>query len=234
MSPLTWQVDCSSKSVLVTAHGKLDPPSIGAFSTMLAGRDSQGAMLIDISAVPTAGMQTVQLLEAVQRRGATGQDTALVVAGPAPDEDGLLDGYRTVRPPMICCLADTKAALLAGGSTSRTLGDALLPIAGAARQGRNVVTEACVKWDRPELTGTATMVATELINYAAESARTMMDLTVAEYDRAMYIGVRHGTSAESGPSPPGNYGFCMINSVTTHWGFLPAGDDTMVWARLFI
>jgi hypothetical protein len=73
--------------------------------------------------------------------------------------------------------------------------DVLLPVSGSARQARNVITQACLQWQMPQLAAPASLIATELVTNAAEHAKTMIDLYVRHKSHHVVIEVRDGSSA---------------------------------------
>ncbi|WP_229071392.1 ATP-binding protein [Actinoplanes sp. DH11] len=114
----------------------------------------------------------------------------------------------------------------------------LEPLPGAARQSREVITEACGRWDQPELTGNACIVATEMVNNVVAHARTPMTVLLALDGDTMSVAVRDGSAVVprfTGPVAPTSYGgrgLLLIDSVSSRWGHLALADGKVVWARL--
>jgi hypothetical protein len=124
-----------------------------------------------------------------------------------------------------------------GGHVMPTITETLLPIAGAPRHSRNLATEACARWNVPELTAAASLVCSELISNVIDHARTMMTLRLSLGSTFLFIAVRDGSAVEPRivPVRPGalrGRGLQIV-AVTAHsWGCLPANDGKVVWASL--
>jgi hypothetical protein len=115
----------------------------------------------------------------------------------------------------------------------------LEPVVGAARQARDLVTEAYGRWDLAGLAGPACLVATELVNNVVVHARTPMTLLLGRHDATVAIAVRdHSAEVPHFAGPPvpvtsyGGRGMLLINSVARRWGSLALSDGKVVWAAL--
>ena len=114
----------------------------------------------------------------------------------------------------------------------------LEPVMGAARRSRELVTEACGRWDRPELVGAACIVVTEMVNNVVAHARTPMTVLLGLRGDAMAVAVRdHSDTAPQfrGPVSPTSYGgrgLLLIDSVADRWGSLALAAGKVVWALL--
>jgi hypothetical protein len=114
----------------------------------------------------------------------------------------------------------------------------LEPVMGAARRSRELVTEACGRWDCPEMAGPACIVLTEMVNNVVAHARTRMTVLLARLEGAMSVAVRDRstTRPRSGglpePTAYGGRGLVLIESVSSRWGYLPLHDGKVVWALL--
>lgn len=114
----------------------------------------------------------------------------------------------------------------------------LQPVVGAARQARELVTEACGRWAMPQLAGPASIVVTEMVNNVVAHARTPMTVLLALHGDTMTVAVRDHSSIVprfTGPVAPtshGGRGLLLIDSVAERWGSLAVGDGKVVWAVL--
>ena len=114
----------------------------------------------------------------------------------------------------------------------------LEPVLGAARRARELVTEACARWDCPDLTGPACIVLTEMVNNVVAHARTPMTVMLARQPDRMSVAVRdHSTTIPrfTGPVAPTSYGgrgLLLIDSVSSRWGNLALDQGKVVWALL--
>ncbi|GAB2628662.1 anti-anti-sigma factor [Paractinoplanes abujensis] len=122
---------------------------------------------------------------------------------------------------------------------SHRFGLELEPALGAARRARELITEACARWDRPELAGPACIVVTELVNNVVVHARTPMVVLVAAHGDGLSVAVRdqsdHVPTFSGSPVPPtayGGRGMLLIDSVASRWGSLRLDDGKVVWALL--
>jgi anti-anti-sigma regulatory factor len=115
---------------------------------------------------------------------------------------------------------------------------ALEPVVGAARRSREMITEACVRWDVPELVGPACIVVTEMVNNVVAHAHTPMAVLLAQQGDAMRVAVRDHSAYVprfTGPVAPTSYGgrgLMLIDSVAERWGSLPLDSGKVVWAIL--
>lgn len=114
----------------------------------------------------------------------------------------------------------------------------LLPVAQAARHARDVVTEACLRWDLGNLTAPATLIASELVSNVVAHAHTMMTLEIRRQDRHLWLTVRDGSSAppvprrEPGATTPGGFGLRLVAFSSADWGWWPEPGGKAVWATL--
>jgi hypothetical protein len=164
--------------------------------------------------------------------------------------------------PFVLCAPDGRTAeLLSGGVLHRipsfpsvaaagdhvaefrhslpSLSDDLLPVAGAPRHARDVATEACLRWDLPDLLGPASLIVSELVSNVIDHAGTMATMRLSLRPRYLTIAVRDGSTAEPvAPQRPvpleatSGRGMLLIDSVAHSWGWLPLEGGKVVWASL--
>jgi hypothetical protein len=114
----------------------------------------------------------------------------------------------------------------------------LEPVVGAARRSRELITEACARWDLPELAGPGHIVVTEMVNNVVAHAHTAMTVLLARHGDTMSVAVRdHSVSVPhfTGPVAPTSYGgrgLLLIDSVAERWGSLALAGGKVVWAVL--
>jgi two-component sensor histidine kinase len=124
-----------------------------------------------------------------------------------------------------------------------TITETLLPVHGAARRARDVVTAACIDWKVAEAVGPACQVVTELVTNAADHASTLIDLTLLYRRNDLMIRVRDGSLAS--PVRPGTppmhmaadagasgLGLRIVTALAFAWGFSLDKDGKVVWATL--
>jgi two-component sensor histidine kinase len=135
--------------------------------------------------------------------------------------------------------ADARNHLRAGRETLPWISDEVLPVSGAARQARNVATDACLRWDLPHLVGPASLIVSELVSNVVDHAHTMADIRISLRRRYLTIAVRDGASAPpvaSDPIPAGDIsagrGLLLVDATAHSWGWLPSEGGKVVWAAL--
>lgn len=228
--PLTWSVDTGPATTFVSVEGAPSTGSMTALRTVLAAHATRrrAPLLISLSGGATTEPRLFSLIAAL----ADCPDTPPVPIVLQSEDD---DPGRP-RMPMCRALAAAQAALLGEPSPDRTGDEQLLPVAGASRRGRDVATEACVRWDQPHLIGPAAMAVSELTSYATRHAGTMMNLTIATTPASLYLAVHHGRLAVRPGRPPGadptDRELLLISAIAGCWGFLPDGPDTIFWAAV--
>jgi hypothetical protein len=190
------------------------------------------ALLIDVFEVTVAEPAAVAVLSDVA--GDTADWPAAHLAICAPDSDGV---WKSSGLP-VWSSRSAAATALGPPEPSNRLSLALDPVVGAARRARGLITEACARWGRPDLTGPAVIVVTEMVNNVVAHARTAMVVRVALRGECMTVAVRdHHPNVPrfTGPVPPTSYGgrgLLLIDSVSRRWGNLRLDDGKVVWAIL--
>jgi hypothetical protein len=108
---------------------------------------------------------------------------------------------------------------------------------GAARRSRELITEACGRWNQPDLIGNACIVATELVNNVVAHARTPMRFLLFLDGATMSVAVRDRSAVIprfTGPVAPTSYGgrgLLLIDTIASRWGHLALNGGKVVWAR---
>jgi histidine kinase-like protein len=114
----------------------------------------------------------------------------------------------------------------------------LEPVVGAARRSRELVTEACGRWELTDLAGPACIVVTEMVNNVVAHAHTSMVVLLACHRGTMSVAVRDESTIVpkfTGPVAPTSYGgrgLLLIDSVADRWGSLSLDEGKVVWALL--
>jgi hypothetical protein len=114
----------------------------------------------------------------------------------------------------------------------------LLPISGAARDARDLVTDACIGWNLSHLIEPAALIASEFASNVVVHARTIMTVRVVVARPFLCLAFQDGSSAPPILRPPatgsaeGGRGLQIVESVSAMWGHhLDAGGKT-VWAAI--
>ena len=237
--PLAWTVDQAAGLDVVTLRGRFELSDTPRCRTALLKclAEQPRALLVDISAMELAEDIALALFTALARQAARWPGTPVLLCGPPPHVAELLERGRFGRVAVRSGVEQARREVVAGAMVTPSLSDQLLPVAGAVRHARNVITEACLSWGLPELVGPASLVVSELVANGVEHAGTMMTVQVSRRTRHMHVAVRDGSSAEpvinreAGLTQRGR-GLLLVDAISAHWGWLPAHDGKVVWASL--
>lgn len=234
-SEVAHRVDTGYAYPVVRLTGVLDaaaaPDVRSALLTVLA--DQPEAMVVDVSDLRLADQGAGAVFREVAGDNADWPGAHIVLsAGRDPDS------WHTTGLPV---WPDPRQAIAELGTPDpeHRLSLDLEPAIGAARRGRELVTEACGRWDRPELAGAACIVVTEMVNNVVAHARTAMTVLVARQGDRMSVAVRdhsakapHYTGGPVSPTSYGGRGLLLIDSVSNRWGSLHLPGGKVVWALL--
>ncbi|NED58299.1 ATP-binding protein, partial [Micromonospora aurantiaca] len=111
-------------------------------------------------------------------------------------------------------------------------------VAGACRRARELVTDACGRWNVPELAGPASLVLTELVGNVVRHAGTPMQVTLTLRRPYLRVAVMDGSPADAraaasrDPRAEGGRGLMLVRELTQRWGSTPVGAGKVVWAML--
>lgn len=132
-------------------------------------------------------------------------------------------------------MTDGRATAGADGRSLPELVDDIFPVAGAARRARDLATEACLRWDLPDLVGPASLICNELVTNVVVHAQTIARLRISLRPRFLTFAVRDGSAAEPRlikPGPSGGRGLLLVRGTADSWGWLPVDGGKIVWAML--
>jgi len=197
------------------------------------------ALLVDLSGMTVAQPVALAVFSAVVRQAARWPGTDVLFCAPRRQTADLMGGAsfrRLARFPSIDAACDH---IERGGHGMPTVAEDLLPVTGAARHGRDVATETCLRWDLPGLVAPASLVCSELISNVIDHAHTMMTLRLALGSKYLFIAVRDGSPAEptataSGPAVERGRGLPIVAATAHSWGSVPARGGKVVWASLLL
>ncbi len=233
--PLSWHVDSRDGSAVVTVRGGLDGKGgsalYRALVQCLAGKPD--AILVELSGMTVTDPDAAKIFSTIIQQADIWPGTPLLLCAPDPTTASLITHGTPESVPVFTTIADARAALTGG---DELITDIVLPVPGAARHARNVVTEACARWDLPHLTAPVTLVASELVTNAIEHANTVMTLQVRLRPRHLYLAVHDGAYTEPIPrhgpdaEPSGGRGLHLVEHASTQWGYLRQTDGKVVWA----
>lgn len=233
-SEVRHPVDRDQAHPLVRLTGVLDDENAASIRSVLLGvlANQPEAVVVDVAGlrVPDAGALAVLRDVLAETRDWPGSHLALCGAADAA-------AWKPSGWPVWPDAAGAFAAL-GDPDRERRVGIDLEPVVGAARRSREMITEACGRWEHPDLTGDACIVATELVNNVVAHARTPMRVLLALHGDAMSVAVRDGSPTLprfTGPVSPTSYGgrgLLLIDTVSSRWGHLGLPDGKVVWALL--
>ncbi|MBU2662968.1 ATP-binding protein [Actinoplanes bogorensis] len=108
---------------------------------------------------------------------------------------------------------------------------------------RNLVSDACLAWDRVELLHPSRSVMSELVNNAIEHAGTEMTVVVSLRGAGLHLSVADGVAApprviklsrvrRDQPLDERGRGLQVVSALAVAWGSLPTRTGKVVWATL--
>jgi len=197
--------------------------------------EQPAALFVDLAGLSVEEPLALAVFSAVSRQAARWPGIPVLYCAPTAPVRRMLANGAQRRLPMAETVSLAVEMVGADGRSMPSLIDDLLPISGAARQARNIATEACVLWGLPDLVGAASVIASELVTNVVEHAGTMATLRVSLVPRFVTIGVRDGSTEEPrrvNPNPSGGRGLMLVEAMSHSWGWLPVDGGKVVWASL--
>ena len=234
-SKVRQQVDGGPEYPVVRVAGVLDAATAPTVRSCLLGllAEQPEALVVDVRQLAVGERAAVGVLRELARDAADwpGCHLLLCAGSDAP-------AWRDTGLPVWPAPEEALAALGAP-EPRRFLRTPLEPVIGAARRSRELVTEACGRWDLPDLAGPACIVVTEMVNNVIAHAHTSMTVLLALRGESMSVAVRdhstlvpHFTGSPVPVTSYGGRGLLLIDSVAQRWGSLPLDDGKVVWALL--
>ena len=102
-----------------------------------------------------------------------------------------------------------------------------------------MVTDACLRWNVPDLVAPAALIISELVSNVVDHAHTLMTVQVAHRDSHLYLAVHDGASAPPAPGEGGGdrlplrgRGLMLVAAAATTWGYEHRDDGKVVWATV--
>ena len=228
-------VDAGQAYPLVRLTGVLDLQTASEVRSALLdvlARQPQ-AVVVDVAELDVAQPDATAVLRDVHRETAEWPGAHLALCDPRDARVWRDTGWPVWR--------DRTEAFVALGTPDlgQRLSLDLDPVAGAARRGREVITQACARWELTDLTGSACIVATEMVNNVVAHAGTPMTVLLAVHGSGLSVAVRDQSpilpTYTGTPVPPtahGGRGMLLIDSVASRWGSLVLAGGKVVWALL--
>ncbi|GIJ09546.1 ATP-binding protein [Micromonospora andamanensis] len=237
-SRITCQVDDGAHVTVVRLAGTLDMTSMRqAYAHLEACLARQpDALVVDLSGLAVREHLAVSVFAAAARRAAGWPVVPLVLCAPRPDAAVCLAETTACRVVPVRDNCD-EASRVADATAVTRLRLRLDPVAAACRRARELVADACARWNLPEAVGPASVVLSELVGNVVRHAGTPMQVTVTLRRPWLHLAVVDGSSAavlpgESGQRDEGGRGLLLVRELADRWGSAPAGDGKAVWATL--
>lgn len=233
-SEVRHRVDADQAFPLVRLTGVLDrgtaPQVRAALLDVLA--DQPAAIVVDVADLRPAQPEAVAVLREVRRETADWPAARLALCDPHDTGRWQDTGWPV--------WSDSADAFGSFGSPDRDhrLSLGLEPLVGAARRSRELITEACDRWDRADLAGASCIVVTEMVNNVVAHARTPMIVLLATRGSGLSVAVRDEStiapafSGAPAPTAYGGRGMLLIDSIAARWGNLVLSHGKVVWALL--
>jgi anti-sigma regulatory factor (Ser/Thr protein kinase)/anti-anti-sigma regulatory factor len=197
------------------------------------------AVLVDLSGMTLSDPLSLAVFVAVRRQAARWPGIPLLLCAPERYTAIQLGAAAYRAMPVFATIEAARAQAGLERQTLSMINDELLPVSGAARRARNVTTDACLRWDLPELLAPASLITSELVSNAVDHAHTMMTLRLTLQSRYLQIAVRDGAAEEpvppAGPGDTGakrGRGLLLVDATANSWGWLPTENGKVVWASL--
>ncbi|MEV8503225.1 ATP-binding protein [Actinoplanes sp. NPDC051475] len=236
------RVTADGGRLLVGLSGRLDLLDVAPLrhSLLKCIAEHPDALMLDLSELSVAEPLALSVFPSVARQAARWPAIPVVLCAPRPETRQAL-GLATNRQMALIDTVDIARSMLADDRTVLpTITDDLLPIRGAARQARNVATDACLRWELPHLVAPASLIASELASNGVDHAHTMMTLRMSIRGRYLHIAVRDGAvkppelRATTTPAAADGRGLLLVEATAHSWGWLPCDGGKVVWASLAV
>jgi hypothetical protein len=232
-----YTVDGDGAELVATLTGTLGLADAAPVRTQLFKclAEQPDALFVDLAALLVEDPLALAVFAAVNRQAARWPGIPVLYCAPSPPVRRMLADGAYRRLPVAASVARARETVRADGHSMPSLTDELLPVSGAARQARNIATEACGRWDLPDLIAPASVIAGELVTNVVDHASTMATLRISLRQRFVTISVRDGSTEEPrrvAPGPVGGRGLMLVEAMAHSWGWLPVDGGKVVWASL--
>jgi hypothetical protein len=233
-------VGSDGDSLVVAVNGQLGLREVAPLRNRLLKclAEQPEAVLIDLAGFTVGEPLALAVFTAVARQAAQWPGIPVLLCAPTPATRTLLIRAAFHRLPTFHSISEARAYVGTEQRTLPSLSDELLPVSGAARQARNVATEACLRWELPHLVAPASLIVSELVSNVVDHAHTMATLRLSLRRRYLTIAVRDGSLAEpvkAAGTPPDartGRGLILVEASAYMWGWLPTEGGKVVWASL--
>ncbi|MEU7755210.1 STAS domain-containing protein [Micromonospora sp. NPDC049101] len=237
-SRITCDVRSTAPVAVVRLRGALDLGTMRSVHKALndALVEQTEALVVDLTEVDVRDRLALSVFAATARRAEEWPAVPVVLCSPSPVVERWLAETATCRvvPVSPDCAEATRVA---GAMSTLRMRARLEPVAGACRRARELVTDACARWNLPDASGPAALVLSELVGNVVRHAGTPMQVTVTLRRPYLHLAVVDGSRAQARPGETdlraeGGRGLLLVRELTQRWGSVPAGQGKAVWAML--
>ncbi|SCF14099.1 anti-anti-sigma factor [Micromonospora coriariae] len=237
-SRITWQVSDTAPVTVVRLRGPLDLGTMRPVHRVLdrALAAQPDALVVDLEEVTVRDRLALSVFAATARRAAEWPAVPVVLCAPPPAAARWLAESTTCRvvPVSRDCAEATRVA---GAAAAPRLQARLEPVAEACRRARELVVDACTRWNLPEAAGPAAVVLSELVGNVVRHAGTPMQVTLTLRRPYLHLAVVDGSRAAARPAgadlrAEGGRGLLLVRELAQRWGSVPAGQGKAVWAMV--
>lgn len=236
---ISCEVRDDSPVTVVRLSGVLDLATMRSVHTVLDRclTAQPDALVVDLGEVAVRDRLALSVFVAAARQAADWPAVPLVLCAAPPEAATWLAESTACRVVLVrrdCA----EASRVAGAAASPRLRARLDPVAGACRRARELVTDACGRWNLPELIGPASLVLSELVGNVVRHAGTPMEVTLTLRWPYLQVAVLDGSRALARATTTtdlraeGGRGLMLVRELTQRWGSCPVGDGKVVWAIL--
>lgn len=235
-SRITCEVHDESRVTVVRLHGALDLGTMRSVHTVLDRclSSQPDGLVVDLARVTVGDRLALSVFAATARQAADWPAVPMLLCAPPSDAAVWLAESSACRvvPVHPDCAEATR---LAGEKAVPRLRARLEPVASACRRARELVGEACGRWNAPELAGPASLVLSELVGNVVRHARTPMQVTLTLRRPYLHVAVTDGSSRAARATngelrAEGGRGLMLVREMAQRWGSAPLADGKVVWA----
>ncbi|WP_127498195.1 ATP-binding protein [Actinoplanes solisilvae] len=247
-SEVRLESDAEASVVLLTVRGQWDRAlwelSSERLSRCLA--EHPEALIADLTELDDPAARSAPRWAAA-RRDAAGMTPPVQLALCIPPELPLADRMQRLGAagflPVYARVRQARVAIAGRLPLTERATLRLGPEPDAPSLARNLVSDACLAWERAELLHPGRAVMSELVTNAVEHARTELTVSVSLRGAGIHLSVADGVAEPPRPLEMGRvrrgqpldnrgHGLRVVSALTVAWGSLPTTGGKLVWATL--
>ncbi|WP_433393474.1 ATP-binding protein [Micromonospora sp. KLBMP9576] len=237
-SRISCEVQDESPVTVVRVRGGLDLGTMRTVHHTLDGclAEQPDALVVDLTDVTVGDPLALSVFAAAARRAAGWPAVPVVLCAPPPEAADWLARSTACRVVPVRPDRD-EATRVANAAAAPRLRVRLEPVADACRRARELVGDACARWQLPAAAGPASLVLSELVGNVVRHAGTPMRVTLTLCRPYLHVTVADGSRAvvrerSADPRVEGGRGLMLVRELAQRWGSVPVGDGKVVWATL--